>query len=510
MERIADNKRAARNALMLAIRMVIVTLVGLYTARIVLKTLGVSDYGVYGVAGGFIGVIAFLNTSMAGATNRFLCIEMGRSSLKNLNSVFSSALLIHMGIAAVVVLLAETVGLWFLNFKLNIPADRMDAANWVYQCSILTTVISITQTPYSAVILAREKMNIYAYFEIINVALKLLVVYLLICLPGDKLITYSILVTISSLLMRMMNRLYCIKNFKESHFNWRCEKAFFRDMLKFSATDMYGNICYITYEQSRAIVLNIFFGVVFNAAASLAYNVQSIVSGFASTTSQAFRPQILKLYAAKEIETMQNSMTNALKANVLLFTVMAVPCIFEAPFLLDLWLGSIPPHLVLFLRIILITSVVAPLSGTCCSAIHATGHIKSLSYITGTLYLCIPVISWIAFSLGADAWWMFVIYGIVLCFITLVDVILVKVNIPDFRIRHFIKKALIIYLVAFSGAIPVALVYVNFQESFLRFILTSLTYITNVALFTWVFLMNSDERRKIADELKTKTKGLMR
>lgn len=501
----SNNARAVKNAIMLALRMVFVTIIGLYTSRVVLRTLGVEDYGIYAVAGGFIGVISFINTTMAGATNRFLCVEMGRGGTKNLSVIFSSALVIHIAIAIVVVFLAETVGLWFLNCKLNIPPDRMYAANWVYQCSIISIVISIIQTPYSAVILAREKMSIYAYFEILNSLLKLGIVGLLVIIPVDKLIIYAILVAVVALVMRMINRLYCIRHFPESKFIWHCDKEILKDMLKFSATDFYGNVCYIGYEQSRAIVLNVFFGVVYNAAASLAYTIQSLVSAFASTITQAFRPQILKLYAVDNISSMQSTMEKAVKFNVLIFAIISVPCIFETNYILELWLSVIPQHLVLFLRIILTTAIIAPLSGICVTAIHATGRIKSLSYITGTFYISIPIVTWIAFRFGAAAWWLFVIYGIAMLFITAVDIIIVKRTIPQFMALKFVRMIFLTFFVALMSIIPIYLLK-HLTPSFFRVLLTAMLYFISISILSWRLLFNLEERRKILSVVKTKIK----
>lgn len=495
---------------MLTLRMLLVTFVGLYTSRIVLSTLGVTDYGVYSVAGSFIGIISFINTTMAGATNRFLCLEMGKDNSKYLSQVFSSALIIHICIAILVFILAETVGLWFLNHELNIPSTRMYAANWVYQFSIISVIISITQTPYSAVILAREKMNIYAYFEILNVLLKLLIIALLVILPGDKLIIYAFLITSVSLLMRILNRIYCMRHFEESRFVKVNDKTFFSAMLNFSLTDLFGNICYIGYEQSRPILLNIFFGVIYNTAASLSYTIQSLISAFASTITQAFRPQIIKLYASKNLKLMQQTMENALKFNIIIFALISVPCIFESRYILSLWLNEIPPHLILFLRIILSTSIIAPLSGICVTAIHASGNIKKLSYITGTLYILIPLIIWIVFRNGCAAWWMFVIYGIIMLFICSVDIYLVKQNINDFNTIRFIRVVFSTYAIIIISILPNFGLNLFMESSFIRCVLSAIMYLISVSGLAWLILFSSEERGYIKNILKNKLSLLHR
>lgn len=216
----SSNKRIAKNTLMLYIRMFISMLVGLYTSRVVLATLGVEDYGIYGVVGGVVGMMGFLNASMSGATSRFLTFELGKGDKERLAKTFSSALIVHIGIAIVVLILAETVGLWFLSNKLNIPAERMQAAHWVYQLSILSAMFGITQVPYNAAIIAHEKMDVYAYIEILNVTLKLLIVYLLTIGDFDKLKFYAVLTFAVSLIIMMIYRIYCLRHFKESRFHW--------------------------------------------------------------------------------------------------------------------------------------------------------------------------------------------------------------------------------------------------------------------------------------------------
>ncbi len=498
------NRRAAKNAIMLAIRMIIVTLIGLYTSRIVLNTLGVIDYGVYGVAGSFIGMISFLNSSMAGATNRFLCIEMGHNNELKLQKVFNSAFIIHVIIAFIILIISETIGLWFLNSKLNIPQDRMFAANCVFQCSVFSVLVSITQTPYSAIILAREKMSIYAYFEILNVGLKLLIIAVLIVLPGDKLIIYAILVASVSVIMQTLYRIYCLKYFPESKIKFGYHKEYLKPMFNYSLTDLYGNVCIIGYEQSRPILINMFFGVIYNAALSLAYTVQTMISSLATNVTLAFKPQILKLYAQGDISNMQQTMENAIKFTTLTYAIISIPCIFETSYILNLWLGEVPPHTVAFLKIIIITSSIATLSGICCIAIHATGRIKSLTYITGSLYIAIPIITWVLYKNGANAICLFFVYGIAISIITIVDLILVKLNICEFKVKRFVKYILLTYLIITLSVIPILILKYYLYPSFLRLALTCITYSFTLGFFVWLFILDSQSRVAISNYIKLK------
>ena len=269
----SNNKRIAKNTIMLYIRMFISMVVGLYTSRVVLATLGVEDYGIYGVVGGVGAMMGFLNASMSGATSRFLTFELGRGDKDRLAKTFSSALIVHIAIAIIVFILAETVGLWFLCNKLNIPEGRMEAAHWVYQFSILATMLSITQVPYNATIIAHEKMDVYAYMEILNVTLKLLIVYLLTIGDFDKLKLYAVLTFAVSLIIMMIYRIYCLRHFKESRFHWVWDKTYLTPLLSFSGWNLYGNFGGIAGNQANNFVINSFFGVVMNAAASVAFTV---------------------------------------------------------------------------------------------------------------------------------------------------------------------------------------------------------------------------------------------
>ncbi|MCI6985875.1 MAG: polysaccharide biosynthesis protein, partial [Bacteroidales bacterium] len=289
----SNNKRIAKNTIMLYIRMFISMVVGLYTSRVVLATLGVEDYGIYGVVGGVVGMMGFLNASMSGATSRFLTFELGKGDKERLAKTFSSALIVHIAIAIIVFILAETVGLWFLCNKLNIPEGRMEAAHWVYQFSILATMLSITQVPYNATIIAHEKMNVYAYMEILNVSLKLLIVYLLTIGDFDKLKLYAVLTFAVSLIIMMIYRIYCLRHFKESRFHWVWDKTYLTPLLSFSGWNLYGNFGGIAGNQANNFVINSFFGVVMNAAASVAFTVSGIVTQFSSNAMTAFRPQII-------------------------------------------------------------------------------------------------------------------------------------------------------------------------------------------------------------------------
>ena len=317
-----NNKRIAKNTLYMYMRMGITMLVQLYTSRVVLQTLGVEDYGIYGVVGGIVAMMGFLNASMSGATSRFLTFELGKGDKDRLEKTFSSALIVHIIIAAIVFIVAETVGLWFLCNKLVIPENRMNAAFCVYQMSIISAMLSITQVPYNACIIAHEKMDVYAYVEILNVTLKLLIVYLLVIGNFDKLILYSALYFVTSFIVMMAYRVYCLRNFFETKFHWIWNKEYLRPLLSFAGWNLFGNFGSIVGNQASNLVINSFFGVLMNAAASVALTVCGIVTQFASNAMTAFRPPITKLYAQGKVIEMQSLTLLALKAIMILYTIV--------------------------------------------------------------------------------------------------------------------------------------------------------------------------------------------
>lgn len=291
----ANNKRIAKNTLMLYIRMLFTMAVSLFTSRVVLNTLGVEDYGIQNVVGGVISMFTFINGGMVSSTQRYLNFEIVKGNADRLRSVFNTALQIHALIALVIIILGETVGLWFLLEKLVIPEERMTAAMWVYQCSIIACAVNILSVPYNADIIAHEKMSAFAYISILDVTLKLVIVYLLVVSPIDKLIAYAILTLLVQLLIRYVYTRYCNKHFQESFVEWRFNKPLFKEMLSFAGWSFLGNLAAILYTQGLNMMLNIFFGPVVNAARGIAVQVQSAVHQFVSGFQTALNPQITKI-----------------------------------------------------------------------------------------------------------------------------------------------------------------------------------------------------------------------
>ena len=496
-------RRIAKNALMLYIRMFFTMVVGLYTSRVVLHTLGVEDYGTYGVVGGVVAMMGFLNAAMGGATSRFLTFELGRGDKKRLADTFSSALIVHVGIALVVLVLAETVGLWFMTHKLVIPEGRMTAAHWVYQLSIVSAMLGITQTPYNASIIAHEKMGVYAYVEILNVTLKLLIVYLLTIGNFDKLILYAILVFAVSVIIIMVYRIYCIRHFEETHFRWIWDKSILKPLLSFSGWNLYGNMGGLFQQQGTNFVINFFFGVVMNAAVSIGLTIANTVNQFASNVMLAFRPQIIKKYSVGDKQGMSDLTILAIKIIMFIYCLVAVPVFVEVHNLLEIWLVDVPDHSAVLCRLFLISIFFETIRYLLIIDIHASGNVKLVSFIAGTVFILIPFVTYFFFYLGLSVEAAFVI-------LIVANVILCTANIG--LVRHYCGVNVFPYIGAILRVIvtsALALLFCLYVKTWIpplrvHMITNTAIAITIVTLSYFALCFNAYQRQYAIDFIKTK------
>lgn len=477
--------------------MFISVIISLYTSRVVLQTLGVEDYGIYGVVGGIVSMMGFINASMSGATSRFLTFELGRGDFSRLSKTFSSALLVHIIIAVIVLVLAETVGLWFLCNKLVIPEGRMTAAHWVYQLSILSAMLTITQVPYNSSIIAHEKMDIYAYVEILNVSLKLLIVYLLQIGDFDKLILYAILMFAVSLIIIMVYRIYCLQKFEECKFHWIWDKEYLKPLISFSGWDLYGNMSVVFFTQGLSMLLNIFFGPALNAANNVSTTVQGTVKAFAFNVIQAFRPQVIKKYAQEDIDAVNQYCIMATQYTLILFSIIAVPFLFKTECILHLWLGLIPEHTVFFLRIVLLGTIFNLANNIVNIPIHACGRMKLFSLVTGSCFMISIPLMYILLKLGgsADMSYLIVLLAYTACFCG--SLIILKRNIPDINMTQLFIQGYFKYIVCITPGllISVWLLY-SIRNDFLSFI--SIFFINTIAICicTFLIIMSKEDRKK--------------
>ena len=503
-----NNRRIAKNAVMLYVRMFISMIVGFYTSRVVLDVLGVDDYGIYGVVGSVVLMWGFLNASMSGATSRFLTYELGRGDAKRLSDTFSSALIVHMLIALTVFILAETVGLWFLYNKLVIPEGRMTAAFWVYQLSIVSTMVGITQVPYSATIISHEKMDIYAYVEIVNVVFKLLIVYVLLIGNFDKLILYAVLVFTVNMMIAMFYRYYCIRHFKETRVHWLWKPSVLKPLVSFSGWDLFGNGCVAIRQQGMNFLINMFFGVAYNAASSVASTVTGLIMGLVNNISLAYRPVIIKQYAQNEFDKMQTLMNNAAKVMLMLFGCLMVPCFLELPYLFSLWLVEVPPYAVVFCRLMLISTFAILVNGIVNIAIHATGQIKQLSFISGTTHLISIVAIYILYRLGLSVEMAYVVSIVSGVIILITNVIILKTRIQEFRVWPFARAVIAALLVLAVSFVVTWFVQRQLQQqpAFLRLVLTTAASVVVTLTLNYIFILDKSTKEFIASKIWRKSR----
>ena len=484
----------AKNTLMLYIRMLFTMAVSLFTSRVILQTLGVEDYGIQNVVGGVITMFTFINGGMVSSTQRYLNFEIAKGNAERLRSVFNTALQIHALIALVIIILGETIGLWFLLEKLVIPEERMTAAMWVYQCSIVACVVNIMSVPYNADIIAHEKMSAFAYISILDVTLRLVIVYLLVISPIDKLIAYAILTLLVQLLIRYVYTRYCNKHFQESFVEWKINKTLFKEMLSFAGWSFWGNLAFILYTQGLNMMLNIFFGPVVNAARGIAVQVQSAVQQFVGGFQTAINPQITKNYAVGDLEQMHNLMFRSAKFSFLLLFFLSLPVLLETDFLLTVWLKNVPDNVAIFTQIMICISLIYTTSNPCVIANQATGKVKVYQMVVGGILLTILPISYIVLKLGAPAYSVFIVHFCVEAIAQFSRMFMLRklINLPLWQYMKNIYIP-IICTVAVAVILPIV-VRMQFQEGWLRFIVVGFTCVLSVGLSAFFIGFTKHER----------------
>lgn len=501
----ADNKRIAKNTMFLYFRMMLVMCVALYTSRIVLKTLGVEDFGIYNVVGGIVVMFTTLNGSLGAATSRYITFELGRKDYVRLNQVFNVALLLHIAIAIFVVILAETVGLWFFYEKMTIPSERMDAAFWVYQLSIITCFFSLTQVPYGATIIAHENMQIYAWIGIVEVLLKLVIVYLLVISPFDKLIYYASLQCLLQIGIMLFYRTYCAKKYKESAALLYKDKKLYMEMFGYAGADLIGNISILAQGQGLNILLNMFFGPVVNAARAIAYQVQGAVTQFSNNFMTAVRPQIIKSYAEGNLKAMWTLVKDSSCFSFYLMWLIALPIMLEADYVLSLWLGKYPDHSVSFLNLVLILCLIQTLKTPRTTIFHATGHVKLTNIVVGGVLCAAFPLAYVFLKLGMSPESVFWAANISMVVSEIASVFVLKRYIKYSISRYLIQVHGRCILVAMASGIIPYLFFNRFMEpSFVRLIVTCVLTTTFIGVTVWTIGMNKDMRTKLLHVLHKK------
>lgn len=501
MSNIHQNSIIAKNTIFLYFRMFITMGLYLYTSRIVLNILGVDDFGIYNVVGGIVILLSFLNSSMASATQKFLLFEIGKFDFVKLKQVFSMSLNIHILIAIVIFIIAETLGLWFLNYKLVIPQDRMVAANWVYQFSILSFMVTVIWVPYNALIIAHEKMKVYAIVSIIDVSLKLFSVFLLFWLGDDKLITYSIMLFIVSFLVFLVYKIYCKKKFKESSYIFFWDKTLFEIMLKFAGWNLFGNLAGITMVQGVNILLNLFFGPAINTARGIAFQLNGAVNSFVSNFQTALNPQIHKSFANSDLKYMHSLIYGGSKYSFFLLYLFVLPILFKMEYVLELWLNIVPPYSVIFCQLLLIISLIDSISGTLMTSVQATGKIKFYQVIVSGIVLFNMPLSYLFLKLGYSPESTLCI-TLLLSLLSFVARLIIVSELINLNIHIYVKKVIFKIIVVFVPTFLISYLINQFSSNdFSGLLILTICHVIVVLGIVYLIGVNKVERDIIISKL---------
>ena len=491
------NRRIARNTMMLYLRTIIMTLIGIYTSRVILQTLGVSDYGINSAVGGIIAVFSIVTSSLSMAVSRYMTYELGRGDKERLKAVFSTSINIQFAIAALVVFLGLTAGFWFLNNKMNIPDGRMEAANWVLLCCIMSFAVGLVNVPYNSSIISHEKMTVFAYMSILTAFFRLAIVFALYISPFDKLKTYAILGLGVSLLMRYIYYRYCKRHFEECHYKFVYDRQLIKEMTKFAGWSFFGNGAWVLNTQGVNILINIFFGVTLNAARGIATQVEGLVTGFVNNFMIALNPQITKLYASGDLNSMHTLVCRGARFSFFLMLFFGIPCCLETEKLLKLWLGIVPDYTVLFVRLSFVASICTVLGNPLVTAQFATGDIKRYQIVMTLVGAWVFPLTWLAFKLGGDPSWTYIVYSAVYFILIFVRIFLVKDMIHMSWMRYVKDVLLRGTVVAIIALLLPLAIYLTMQPSILRFIsVWFVSFICSGTIIYWLG-MDTDERAGI-------------
>lgn len=498
-----SSKRIVKNTLFLYLRMIVTIGVSLYTTRVVLDILGVSDFGVYNVVAGFVVVFGTIKATIASATQRFMSFEMGRdNSDHQLNKIFSMSIVVHVGIAMLVLVFAETIGLWFLNNKMNIEDARMPVANWVFQFAVLSMVSTIVTMPYEAAIMAHERMNIYAFLKIAEVGMNLLVVLILPFLSGDYLLMYALLMLIVILLNRSMFIIYGRKKFKECTFKVSWDKKLASHMISFSGWNFLGTSSSVAKTQGVNVLLNMFFGTSVNAARGVAYQVNGAIEGFVSNLVTAIKPQIVKSYASGDHSYMMSLVYKGSKFAFYMILVLSVPVIIETDDILSLWLTNVPEYTAIFVKLVLVLTLIETLSKTLMTAQAATGDIKLYQLVVSGITLLNLPVSYIFLYNGFMPEVTFVI-AIAITIVALIARLLILKHSIGLSPALFIKNVVLNVFIVSVIAIFVSLLFSRFvmleNEIVKLFVVSALSVISTS--FVIIFIGMTKEERSYAKNI---------
>ena len=500
-----DNSRIAKNTLFLSIRMFVVLLVALYTVKVILRELGAVDYGIYNVIGGLVSMFGFLNASMNNAIQRFYNYENGKIGYKGGKKVYNTALIIQLILAIITITLLEIIGLWFLYNKMIIPADRLDVAFWIFQFSSIGLLIVIMQIPYSASVIAHERMDYYAFISIVDVCLNLAIAIAIQFSPIDKLFFYGLMFLFIRIINFLCYFLYAKLKFEEIKFEPHYEKSFFKEMLSFSSWNLFGNLSRTGKEQGFNMLLNMFFGPAVNAARGLAYQISAASQSFVNTITTSARPQLTQAYAQGNVKRSIYIMYMISKLSYLSVLLLSIPICFEMYFILNIWLGdTVPPHTYSFARLVILATMIRIYSPPPSFLVHATGKMKNYEFFTGLVTISFIPFAYFCLKAGSSAEFVF---GVAAFFtlLSLIVSIYILSTLIDFSVRNYLKKVIFPMMVITIISIIVCIVpHLLLQEGWTRLIVVCVSSLLTTIIAGYMIGLNTKEKTVISSIVKKK------
>lgn len=502
-ETFANNKRIAKNTLLLYVRMLFLMLVSLYTSRVVLNALGVEDYGIYNVVGGVVTMFSVLSGSLSAAISRFITFELGTGNKEKLKKVFSSSVTIQIGIALTIVVLAETVGLWFLSTKMVIPQERLTAANWCFQFSILTFAINLISVPYNAAIIAHEKMSAFAYISFLEAIGKLCIAWLIVINPIDRLIFFGAMVTILAIGIRFVYCLYCKHHFEECTYHVIYDHDLLKQMFGFAGWNFIGSSAVILRDQGGNIILNLFYGPLVNAAHGIAIKVNSVVQQFVSNFMTALNPQIMKSYASGDNQYMMTLIFTGARFSFYLLLLISLPLLLNTHFVLELWLKQVPEHSVVFVQLVLLLSLHETLANPLITAMLATGRIKKYQIFAGGANLLNLPVSYIFLFMGYAPEVVFIV-AISFSFLVQGIRMLLLREMIGLNVKDYLRKVYVnVLLVAMFAAIIPCIMSINISKNILTFGALVCVSVIFTSLSVFFIGCNTKERAMLVNKAIT-------
>ena len=478
--------------------------ISLFTSREILSVLGVDDYGIYNVVGGFVAMFAVISGALSSSISRFITFELGHGDKEKLNKIFSTSVNIQILIGLLILILGETLGVWFLNAQMNIPLERVNAANWVLHCSLISFVIGLISMPYNAIIIAHERMKAFAYVSILEAVMKLLIVYIVLVSDFDKLIIYAILSVAVAIINRFVYAIYCKRNFAECQYNFVYDKSLMKEMAGFASWNFLTNGAYILNTQGINILINLFFGVTMNAARGIATQVDAAIMQFVNNFTVALNPQIIKSYASGDKESMFKLICRGSKFSYLLLLFFAIPFVCETEIILSLWLESVPDYTVTFFRLTVLISMVNILGNAQYTACQATGKIRNYTIVITSIGCLVFPVTWILYKCGMPVETAYYVFIIIYSILDVSRLFFMR-SLLQFPIRMYVREVfVVIALVTVTATIlPVVEIYL-LPQVWWRLIITFVVSSISVAVSIYMIGLTESERSLIVRSIKSK------